>query len=103
MVERQKWWERYDDDVPVVVGHYWRRFGELSGDLMDKYGPDLFAGIEPHHWMGKRRNVYCIDFSVGARQRERGEGGPPFEGKLSALRVPEWEVRHDDGSEMKVL
>lgn len=25
MVERVRWWEKYQD-VPVVVGHYWRRY-----------------------------------------------------------------------------
>ena len=24
--ERVQWWQEYDDETPVVVGHYWRRF-----------------------------------------------------------------------------
>ena len=52
-------------------------------------------------WMGQRRNVYCVDYSVGQRhleRRERGQAQDEFHGKLAALRYPEWEVVHDDGS-----
>jgi len=97
MVSRLKWWERYQDDVPVVIGHYWRRFSEAHFIMSDKYGPDLFAGIKPHHWMGPRRNVYCVDFSVGMRPYARRNGKPTAMGQLAALRVPEWEVMHDGG------
>jgi hypothetical protein len=97
MVERIKWWEDYDDNVPVIVGHYWRRYGKAALALGDKYGPDLFAGLEPHHWMGKRSNVYCVDFSVGARAEQRASGEDELACKLAAVRFPEWEVVHDDG------
>ncbi len=97
MVSRVKWWERYTDDVPVVFGHYWRRFADAAGIMSDKYGPDLFAGIEPHHWMGPRRNVYCVDFSVGARAGQRARGANEQVCSLAALRWPEAEVWHDDG------
>ena len=99
MVERLKWWEAYAEATPVIVGHYWRRLHESQTLLGEKNDPDLFEGIEPHHWMGKRANVYCVDFSVGGRPRERiSSTTPPFLCKLSALRVPEWEVVHDDGA-----
>lgn len=97
MVDRMKWWEAYDGDIPVVFGHYWRRFSEAQIALCDKYGPDLFAGVEPHHWMGKQRNAYCVDFSVGARAGQRAANQPLTVCKLAAVRVPEWEVMHDDG------
>lgn len=98
MVHRVKWWETYDDPTPVIVGHYWRRYSEAQTFVGDKDGPDVFDGIEPHHWMGKLRNVYCVDFSVGGRPAERRSGAvPPYLCKLAALRVPEWEVMHDDG------
>jgi hypothetical protein len=97
MVERRKWWESYDDDVPVIFGHYWRRFSEASIALCDKYGPDLFAGVEAHHWMGKQGNAYCVDFSVGARAGQRAANESEAVCKLAAVRVPEWEVVHDDG------
>lgn len=83
MVSRLKWWEHYDEAIPVIVGHYWRRFHESEAMFGEKDGPDLFEDIKPHHWMGRRRNVYCVDFSVGARPTERMNGGePPFRCKL---------------------
>jgi len=102
MADRVKWWEGYDEKIPVVMGHYWRRFGEAKIYLNDKYGPDLFAGIGPHHWMGKHFNVYCVDFSVGARAEQRAQGQDEYSCKLAALRVPEWEVVHDDGERAKL-
>jgi hypothetical protein len=97
MVDRVKWWEHYTADVPVIIGHYWRRFADAQLAISDKHGPDLFAGIEPHHWMGPERNVYCADFSVGARASQRAAGKPLTLCKLAAVRVPEWVVVHDDG------
>ena len=102
MVERVRWWNEYGDDIPVVIGHYWRRYSEAGKLMMDKHGPDLFADIEPHHWMGQRRNVYCVDFSVGGRYVERAAGLPGFHCRLSALRVPEWQVIHDDGETWQI-
>ena len=102
MVDRVKWWDNYDDDVPVIFGHYWRRFSEARIALSDKYGPDLFEGIEPHHWMGKHNNLYCVDFSVGARAGQRAANEPEAVCKLSAVRVPEWEVMHDDGEQARL-
>lgn len=97
MVERVRWWDAYADAPAVVMGHYWRRFGQAQIYLNDKYGPDLFEGVGPHHWMGQQKNVYCVDFSVGARAEQRAQGQDEFACKLAALRVPEWEVMHDDG------
>ncbi len=96
MVDRVKWWENYTDEPPVIFGHYWRRFGEAANDLPG-FGPDLFEGIEAHHWMGPRNNVYCVDFSVGARSGLRHNDADINAGRLAALRVPEYEVVHDDG------
>jgi len=90
MVRRVKWWNQYQEETPVIFGHYWRNFGtpDLAG--VGKFGPDLFEGIEAHHWMGKKNNVYCVDFSVGMRASERGGG------HLAAVRFPEWTVVHDE-------
>jgi len=98
MVARQKWWESYDDETPVIMGHYWRRFGVAPSDIIDKSGPDLFEGIEPHHWMGKNNNVYCVDFSVGHRHKARADNLSMHMFKLAAVRWPEQKVMYDDGS-----
>jgi hypothetical protein len=97
MVERVRWWERYDDPVPVVIGHYWRRFGDAQAVYADKYGPDLFAGIKMQHCMGLRRNVYCVDFSVGGRYAQRAANELLHMCRLAAVRVPEWQVVYDHG------
>jgi len=102
MVTRVKWWERYTDAVPVIMGHYWRRFSDAHTVMPDKFGPDLFAGIEPHHWMGPNRNIYCVDFSVGLRATARDSGTPEAAGQLAALRVPEWRVMHDGGDQWDI-
>ena len=97
MVSRVKWWEDYNDATPVIMGHYWRRFDPDSDIGTGKYGPDLMAGYAHNEWMGKRRNVYCADFSVGARHMLRKQQRDLSVGKLAAVRVPEWEVLCDDG------
>lgn len=97
MVSRVKWWERYDGEQAVVFGHYWRRFKDAAVLLSDKYGPDLFEGVESHHWMGKNNNVYCVDFSVGGRASQRAAGESELACSLAAVRWPEGEVVHDDG------
>lgn len=102
MVDRVKWWERYDDPVPVVIGHYWRRYGEARAVYLEKYGPDLFAGIEMHHGIGPRRNVYCVDFSVGGRYAQRAANEPFHMCRLSAVRVPEWQVIYDHGEKRNI-
>jgi len=102
MVERVRWWEQYDDDRPVIVGHYWRRFSQAHPVYVDKFGPDLFDGVAPHEWMGRRRNVYCVDFSVGGRYAQRAGDEPTSHCSLAALRVPEWQVVHDDGSDWTI-
>ncbi len=102
MVERVKWWEQYDDPVPVVIGHYWRRYSDAQSVYSDKYGPDLFAGIEAHHCMGLRRNVYCVDFSVGGRYAQRAANEPFHMCRLAAVRVPEWQVVYDHGETQSI-
>ena len=102
MVERRKWWEDYGEERPVIIGHYWRRFGDASTGLAGKYGPDLFAGIEPQHWMGRRDNVYCVDFSVGAKSVARANNIDHSHFRLAAFRWPECTVMHDDGESWKV-
>jgi hypothetical protein len=100
MADRQRWWDTYDNKVPVIIGHFWRRFDKAAERISGVFGRDVFEGIDSHEWMGKHENVYCVDYSVGQlhaeRRRDSGETG--YHGKLAALRYPEWEVHHDDGS-----
>jgi hypothetical protein len=100
MADRSRWWDAYDDDIPVVIGHFWRRFDSAVERISGVFGKDVFEGIPSHAWMGVKKNVYCVDYSVGQLHMERqlGSGGDEFHGKLAALRYPEWEVHHDDGT-----
>ena len=69
MADRSRWWEKYDDDIPVVIGHFWRRFDDAAERISGVFGRDVFEGIPSHAWMGKKKNVYCVDYSVGQLHR----------------------------------
>lgn len=62
--ERAPWWDGYLDDTPVIVGHYWRSWG---------YSPasEDFFQATPESWFGPKRNVFCVDYSIGALWKER--------------------------------
>ena len=95
-VERVAWWNEYDEKVPVVIGHYWRSFNNNANAEAEE--SDLFGSVDPLAWHGKHNNVFCIDFSVGKRWKERREGVTKnYRGKLAALRWPEKTLMFDDG------
>ena len=100
--ERVRWWNEYTSATPVVVGHYWRLIHPIDRTAVGKEDPNLFEGIAPLHWHGRRGNVFCVDFSAGGRWRERKSGkAPGVDFKLAALRWPERTVLYDDGSQHK--
>jgi hypothetical protein len=96
MCDRGPWWEEYDEAPAVVIGHYWRRLRPISG-FGQSARSDLFAGLGPLDWLGPRRNVFCVDYSVGARFVERRRGRRIFDSQLCALRWPEREVWGESG------
>lgn len=98
MTDRVRWWEDYQEAPAVVVGHYWRTDARGAVGAAGT-GPDgVFGGYAAYAWMGPRRNVYCVDYSVGKRYHERLAGrGAPYESRLAALRWPERELVFDDG------
>jgi hypothetical protein len=100
MCDRVRWWDEYDEGIPVVIGHYWR---PLAPGVQSEHAaakPALFDEEAPHEWLGRRRDVYCVDFSVGARYQERKARVGEFTTRLGAMRMPErvvvfsedWEV-----------
>ena len=97
-VQRVAWWNEYAEAPAVVVGHYWRRM--LAGDAA-AHGPqaeNLFGHTGPLAWLGARGNVFCVDYSVGARWAARRNGEDPGRRfKLAALRWPERQLVFDDG------
>jgi hypothetical protein len=98
-VERQPWWRTYRDSVPVVFGHYWRWWNPANHAELSKGEPNLFEGDPPDGWQRNEDGAavaLCIDYSVGARFKERlNRKRPPFAGRLAALRWPERELVFD--------
>lgn len=95
LTERDPWWEADDDERPVVFGHYWRR--RSAGGIPFK--ASVFGDTAPLAWFGKRRQAFCVDYSVGYRFRARHLGTDDRRDfALGALRMPEALLRFDDGS-----
>ena len=82
-----------------MIGHYWRLFQTQNSETTPRYS-QLFSGIAPTAWHGKRHNVFCVDFSVGARWRERRAHitGVESRYKLAALQWPENRIVFDSGA-----
>ncbi len=99
-VQRDNWWNNYNDNIPVVVGHFWR---QMNKEILHN-DENVFAGIEPTEWHGSRKNVFCVDYSVGARFLERKKGEQfGFYGRLGALRWPEKELVFENGERFKTV
>ena len=97
-VERIRWWDEYDDTVPVIVGHYWRQFARVDRASLGKTEENLFTDLAPTAWHGRHGNVFCIDFSVGGRFLERPlDAGTLPRSRLGALRWPERVLALDTG------
>ncbi|MFZ6742789.1 metallophosphoesterase [Undibacterium sp. JH2W] len=98
-VGRVPWWNEYESQVPVIVGHYWRRFSSFDRAQVGKGDADLFEDTKPSSWHGKYGNVFCVDFSVGGRwsARKKNPLSVSTHYKLAALRWPERSLQFDDG------
>lgn len=98
--QRTRWWDGYTDAVPVVFGHYWRTTS-FDKDINDG-NPPVFDDFDPRTWLGPSGNLYCIDFAVGDRYRQRRVGSngtvSSFTGRLAALSWPSRRVTFDDGT-----
>lgn len=96
--DRISWWDDYEDEIPVVIGHYWRLFQMEKGKMSPRYS-QLFNDIAPTAWHGKNNKVFCIDYSAGARWRDRkvGRSANDSNFKLAALQWPENQVVFDTG------
>ena len=106
MCDRVKWWDEYTDDVPVIVGHYWRiadHDGEPDEESVSSGKPNLFADHPAHAWVGARKNVFCVDFSIGGRYRERARGRTTFSTRLAAVRWPERELVFAEGPTLAMV
>jgi hypothetical protein len=97
MCDRVNWWDEYQDDVPVIVGHYWRQVKPVKASQHAVSKPNAFAHVSPTAWVGAKKNVFCVDFSVGARYQERRARVTQFDTHLAAMRWPERELWFESG------
>jgi hypothetical protein len=96
-VNRIPWWNNYRDEQSVIIGHYWRLFDMGIENKPRATGIDLFGSAGPHQWLGARKNVYCVDFSVGGR----ANGHSHETCRLAAVRWPEAKLLFDNGEELQ--
>jgi len=96
--DRVSWWDTYGDVQPVVIGHYWRLLRPELFANTARYS-QLFDTIDPISWHGRHHNVFCVDYSVGARWRDRkaDRGTAESRFKLAALQWPENRLVFDSG------
>lgn len=93
-VARTRWWDTYQE-TPVVFGHYWRWCDAGAQAHYFRGESPLFETETPAH-MPPNARAFCVDFSVGARYKERhANRSAPFHGRLAALRWPERTVVFD--------
>lgn len=92
-VNRVAWWNEYEDDQAVIIGHYWRLYDFAIVDRPRAAGVDVFKDTGPDQWLGARKKVFCVDFSVGGRGRRYAEDVC----RLAAVRWPEATVMFDNG------
>ena len=103
MVDRYPWWNDYTAEIPVIIGHYWRWPNRKAREDYSRGEPDLFGAYRANEWFGAKKNVFCVDFAVGARFKERAGGATThFECRLGAVRWPERELVMDDGTKVKI-
>ena len=97
--KRDPWWQDYQGDAHVVMGHYWR---SPTGQVKEPgllTPPNPFAdqpALGPLRSETGPNRVWCIDFSIGRRYLERHKNKPAA-GRLAALRWPERELVFDTG------
>jgi hypothetical protein len=93
--ERVAWWKEYDGP-PVLFGHYWRWWNPALQPVYSKGEPNLFDDDPVGPAMAEHHRAFCVDFSAGARFKERHEGrSTAFHGRLAAMRWPERELVYD--------
>lgn len=95
-VERVPWWKHYNGEIPVLFGHYWRWFDPQIHPILSEGEPNLHDDRPPSTAIASHHKAFCVDFSVGARYKERHfELRDKFHGRLAAVRWPERTVVYD--------
>ena len=93
---RCPWWQDYQQPEAVLFGHYWRNWHTQPTP------PDRLALFTEsgQAWQGPQQSAFCLDYSVGARWRERQSGSPANQSRfhLAAMRWPEQVLLLDNGT-----
>ena len=98
MCQRVRWWEEYDEPIPVIIGHYWRQAQVTPKPIQSIVAtPNTFDRVAATTWVGARQNVFCVDFCAGARYQERKAGLTRYATHLAAMRWPEQELWFEAG------
>ena len=103
--DRIAWWNQDQNRTPLLIGHYWRLFEPPSSVSAWRYSL-LFQDIIPTAWHGRHQHVFCIDYSVGARWRERKASGgsiSPTKYRLAGMTWPERELIFDNGDHIPTI
>ena len=97
-VTRNPWWDDYEDDIPVIIGHYWREWNFHHNHNK------LFTAL-PNQWLGKKKNVFCVDFSIGALWKTRlpQSSFVAKQFRLCAFRQPENILIFNNGETSKIV
>src|SRR5690625_143989 len=102
--DRLPWWNYYEEDPYVVIGHFWRLLHPEQHQEKSRYS-QLFDTIPPLAWHGINNKVFCIDYSVGARWRDRRDNIPSNKSRyhLAAMQWPENTIVLDSGKRYQLL
>jgi hypothetical protein len=96
-LRRSPWWKEYNGQF-CIFGHYWRLGTPGRTDHLEE--GKLF---EPFLLNQSQGRTFCVDYSVGARWRERltGRHGG-FDTRLGCIRWPEAQLVFDNGEIMQL-
>lgn len=96
-LDRLKWWDFYNSDTDIIFGHYWRKYQSSCKNSM-------FNNIDYNSWHGYKNNVFCIDYSVGARFEERNHNlSLGTMTNLVALQLPDKILIDENGRETNTI
>lgn len=98
--DQERWWDHYDGEVPVVIGHFRRAPAGVESRSVPGQWDYVFDEYPPYAWLGPRRNVFCVDYSGQGYEAPGEQSAVPL--RLAALRWPECELVFDDGERVAV-
>lgn len=96
-LRRSPWWKEYAGPF-CIFGHYWRLGTPGRTDHLEE--GKLFETYQLNQTQGR---AFCVDYSVGARWRERlGGRSARYDTRLGCVRWPEGQLVFDSGEMMQL-